>query len=218
MDQPSPVIDLSFEIRGTSVPADHGYALYAALARCLPWVHGDKATGIHPIRGQLIGGRMLALTRASRLVLRLPASKIPEAISLAGQRLDVDGAALTVGVPAVHPLHPSPSLASRLVVIRGFTEAGSFLEAVTRHLAELGVQGSAALVAHSRQLPLESKAGGRSPFVRRTLRISGREVVGFALRVEGLGPEDSLSLQAAGLGGRRRFGCGVFQGTGRTQA
>ena len=205
-----PVIDLSFELRGTSIPADHGYALYAALSRHLPWLHGNETAGIHPIHGQLIGGRQLALTRASRLVLRLPAGRLPEAIPLAGRGLDVDGATLTVGVPTVYPLHPVSSLVSRLVVIRGFTEAEPFLAALGRQLAERGVEGSAALVAHIRQGPLEGHTGGRYPFVRRTLRIRDREVVGFAVRVSDLGPEDSLDLQAVGLGGRRRFGCGVF--------
>jgi CRISPR-associated endonuclease/helicase Cas3 len=45
------------------------------------------------------------------------------------------------------------------------------------------------------------------------LRIRDREIVGFALHVDGLGATDSLRLQATGIGGRRRFGCGVFAPT-----
>jgi CRISPR-associated protein Cas6 len=46
--------------------------------------------------------------------------------------------------------------------------------------------------------------------IRRTLGIHGKQIVGFAVRVDGLSSEDSLTLQARGLGGRRRFGCGAF--------
>jgi CRISPR-associated protein Cas6 len=218
MGQEYPVLDLSFDLRGTTIPADHGYALYAAISRHLPWLHGDETAAIHPVRGHLVGGRQLALTRTSRLVLRLPVSSFPEAIRLAGRKLDVNGAALTVGVPTVHPLLLHPSLESRLVVIRGFTEAQSFLEAVARQLAERGIEGSAELAPHVHQHSLEARDGSRDRFVRRTLRIRDKEVVGFAVRVNGLSPEDSVKLQVLGLGGRRRFGCGVFVGTARPDA
>lgn len=210
MQQEIPIVDLSFDLRGTTIPADHGYALYAAVYRDLPWIHGNETVGIHPIRGQLIGQRQLALTEASQLVLRLPVARIPEAIRLAGRQLDLEQVPLLVGVPTVRPLLSRASVLSRLVVIRGFTEAAPFLEAVQRQLAERGISGSASLVPHRRERALEGQIGGREAVVRRTLRIHDREVVGFAVRVSGLGPEDSLDLQAVGLGGRRRFGCGVF--------
>jgi len=35
-------------------------------------------------------------------------------------------------------------------------------------------------------------------------------VVGYAVVVRGLDPEGSLRLQERGLGGRRRFGCGLM--------
>ena len=37
-----------------------------------------------------------------------------------------------------------------------------------------------------------------------------KEIVGFALRVEELTAEESIRLQEKGIGGRRRFGCGIF--------
>ena len=210
MEQQDPVVDLSFQFRGSSVPADHGFLLYSAVSRCLPWLHGDESVGIHPIHGQLIGQRQLALSQLSRIVLRLPASKIREAIRLAGQRLDLGGAALVVGVPTVRPLLPHPALLSRLVVIRSFTETEPFLGAIQRQLAQLGIAGSPSFVPRIRERPLEELAGGREVVVRRTVRIRDKEVVGFAVRVDDLEPRDSLVLQSVGLGGRRRFGCGIF--------
>jgi CRISPR-associated protein Cas6 len=215
MEQQTPVVglaavDLAFRVRGGPIPADHGYPLYSAVSRHLPWLHGDESVGIHPIRGQLTGQRQLALTRESRLVVRLPASKIPEAIHLAGRKLDLEGASLLVGVPTVFPLRPRPTLTSRLVIIKGFLEPGDFLDAARRQLAERGIDGVASLAQRRRAASLEGGAGGQGLAVRRTLRVHDREVVGFAVRVGELSPEDSLNLQAVGMGGRRRFGCGIF--------
>jgi CRISPR-associated protein Cas6 len=194
-------IDLSFAVRGGPIAADHGYPLFAALCRHLPWLHAGEEIGVHPIRGPLLGNRLLAIASESRLVLRL----------LAGKSLEVDGASLTVGVPTVTPLIPAATLRSRLVTIRGFTDAPAFLDATTRQLTELGVQATPQLLmrqAVSSTQGATDRAAGT--VLRRTLRIRDREVVGFALQVADLTAEESLLLQEAGLGGRRRFGCGIF--------
>ncbi len=102
-------------------------------------------------------------------------------------------------------------LLSRLVVIKGFLEPVPFLEAASRQLEALGIDGIAALVPRRENGAREgrSAAPAGSP-IRRTVRIHDREVAGFAVRVEGLTADDALRLQGAGLGGRRRFGCGIF--------
>lgn len=46
--------------------------------------------------------------------------------------------------------------------------------------------------------------------IRRTLRIRDKTVVGYALAVTELTADESIRLQEAGVGGRRRFGCGLF--------
>jgi CRISPR-associated protein Cas6 len=204
------VVDLVFRLRGTVVPADHGYLLYAAIAKEVPAIHGDGAIGIHPLQGRLVGGRRLALGRASRLVVRLSAERIPELLPLAGRQLDVGGDGLMVGVPEVRALRPAAALWSRLVVIKGFMEPIDFLEATQRKLAALSVEGRITLMRRRLRTPLEGGRGGQDSVVRRTLRVHDKDVVGFAVRAEGLGAEDSLRLQAVGLGGRRRFGGGVF--------
>jgi CRISPR-associated protein Cas6 len=206
-----PVVDLAFPTRGGPLPADHGYALFGALCRLLPWLHGEAAVGVHPIGGRLEGGRQLALMPGSRLVLRLGTDRIGSALPLAGKRLELDGTTLTVGVPSVRPLRPAATLVSRLVVIRGFMEPTEFLEAVRRQLLTLGVDGEAGLLVRRGDASLEGsgeRATGEP--VRRTLRVQDKTVVGFGVVVDGLSAEHSLRLQEAGLGGRRRFGCGVF--------
>lgn len=204
-------IDLDFGIRGDVVPADHGYGLFGAACRVLPWLHADEGVGVHRIGGRLVGGRTLALTPASRLTLRLAASRIHEALPLSGQVLDIDGATVQVGVPTVRPLVPAPSLLSRLVVIKGFQEAETFLEAARRQAEALGLEGRLALVGREHEGSVEGatvRAAGEP--IRRTLRVRDKVVVGFALAATELTADESLRLQEAGIGGRRRFGCGLF--------
>lgn len=204
-------VDLKFPARGDGVPVDHGYALFSALCRRAPALHDNPAVAVHPIGGTAIGGRRLRLGRHSAVTLRCAAEGIAPWLALAGQELALGPDKLRLGVPQVRALTPAASLYARLVVIKGFLEAGPFLEAARRQLAELGL-GSASpeLVSRAGSVSFEGKAGARSAELRRTLHIKGKTIVGFALRVCGLSAEESLILQEKGLGGRRRFGCGVF--------
>jgi CRISPR-associated protein Cas6 len=205
------IVDLSFPLRGTVIPADHGSLLYAAISRQIASFHSEGKIGIHPIRGRLVGQRRLSLTRASRLVLRLPSGRIAEAIPLVGQRLEVGEFGLDVGVPTVLPLRPAASLVGRLVTIRGFTEPVLFLEAARRQLRTLSVEAVASLLPRTAPQSVEGRTrGSEGTYIRRTLRLHDKEIVGFALRVDGLSPSESIQLQEVGIGGRRRFGCGLF--------
>ena len=64
-------IDIAFRISSTgSIPADHGYLLYSALSRRLPWLHESLDAAVHSIRGRQIGGRRMVLQDFSRLTVR----------------------------------------------------------------------------------------------------------------------------------------------------
>lgn len=205
------VLDVNFRVQGSWVPADHGYALFAAISRVAPDLHSDERVGIHPLLGAPAGERRLRLLPASRLQIRLPAEHLSRVLPLAGNTLEIDGAQLLVGVPTVHLLRPAPLVQSRLVVIKGFTEPEPFVGAARRQLEALGIGGRIELARVSADASHEGRASrpAGAP-VRRTLAIHGRQIVGFAVRVSELEPEASVRLQAAGLGGRRRFGCGLF--------
>jgi CRISPR-associated protein Cas6 len=181
-----PTIDVGFRLTGREIPADHGYALYGAVSRLVPWTHdpAQEALGIHPINGLLAGNRLLHLTPSSRLTFRLDSDHVRELLPLAGKELDLDGHELRVGVPTTYMLKPAATLRSRLVTFK--------------HRMETELEGREELTAD------------RSPFIRRTIRIHDKEVVGFAMEVSGLSADESLRLQETGLGGRRKFGCGIF--------
>lgn len=207
-----PVVDFQFPVRGGLIAVDHGYLLSAAISRIIPTFHGDETIGIHHIPGELDGGRLQRVGLRSFLTIRLPHERIKEALPLAGKALIIGEQQVRLGVPSTRALVPSPRLYSRLVVIKGFMEPGPFLEAVQRQLDAMQVKGIPSLVDQS-DIALanqEKTTGTRSPFLRRTIRIRDKEIVGFALSLTGLTAEESVLVQERGIGGRRRFGCGIF--------
>ena len=214
-----PIVDLAFRITGDSVPADHGYLLYSAVAAYLPALHNSNGedewsrVGIHPCAGTLTGNRELALRRTSRLIIRTPTELIGDFMVLAGRTLPLAGHNIHVGTPEVFPLKLSPNLHSRLVTIKTAESPAAFLEMARRQLDSLEIQGEIALKQTKQPAALEGNpARNRDTpvYIRRTLRIKEYEVVGYAVQVTGLTPEESRRLQEHGIGGRRRFGCGVF--------
>ena len=200
-------LDLDFPIVSpTTIAADHGYHLYSGLSRILPVIHADSDIAVHPIRGQQAGNRRLQLMPWSTLRLRLPQDMIGDVISLAGQSISIGQNKISLGVPSVKALEPSTALRSRLVIIKGFMEPEPFAEAVRRQLDKLGISAEVSVTIRQRMKPEES-----SPrFIRRTLRIKDKEVVGFEVILEGLLADESIAVQETGIGGRRRMGCGVF--------
>lgn len=207
------IVDLNFPIAGDSVPRDHGYALYGALSRALPEVHGARWLAVHPLSGRPNEKGRLHLVPSGSLRLRLPTDRIATVLALPGQTLDVAGAHVTVGAPTVHRLVSAASLDARLVVVK-------LTDVPTHDHATLGRRSldRPAIEERVRQelcRQLEKLDIGARPELRGHGRImvGGRAVVGFTVRVQGLSADDSLRLQINGLGGKRRMGCGVFRPT-----
>jgi CRISPR-associated protein Cas6 len=218
------ILDYLFPLTSSIIPADHGYFLYCAVTGLLPKVHLTGAAAedpdnpwarvaIHPIWGEPAGTRSIRIERTSRLAIRAPHELRSEFLSLAGKSLRVGQATIRLGIPAPRFLAPSERLRSRLVVIKGFQEPEAFLGAARRQMQALGIQGELSIPQRTALRPVEGWKGSQGGAeIRRTLQIRDKVVVGFALEVSGLSPQDSVRLQETGLGGRRRFGCGVFVG------
>jgi len=205
-------LDLVFRIQGERIPADHGYLLFSAVCGIVPPLHTEETLDVFPINGRLAGRREITLTPTSRLSFRVNPEHIPRLLPLAGKVLNLGGLRVRVGVPEVHALVPAARLYSRLVVIKGFLEPEPFLAAAQRQLDTLGIKGKPSLVPQPQIVAAnaDSATGSHSPFLRRTLRLRDKEIVGFAVRVEELTADESIRLQEQGLGGRRHFGCGLF--------
>ena len=190
-----PYVDLSFKLRSESqLWSDHGFALFGAVSRLLPDTHEANSLGILPISGAQVGNRKIQLDDRSRLTLRIPSGDIARWLALAGKSLDVAGTKLQVGIPEVRALHPSASVRSRLVTTKNCQDQSRFEAEIRRQLTAIGVSIQAIV----------------SVGKRRTIRIHGKEVVGYELIIEGLTADESIAIQTAGLGGRRHMGCGVF--------
>ena len=192
-------INVVFTVRGNKIPADHGYLLYSAISKEKKDLHETDYLGIEMISGMPFGDGLIVLPkRNAKLSLRIPADKFGEVIPLAGKSLKLGGHKIRLGIPIAQPLTASAKLYSRIVTIRGFTEIPEFLEAAKRQLDDLGIKGD---------LTLPDEDISRH---RRIITIRDKKIVGFSLVAKNLSDEDSLKLQAYGIGGRRSMGCGIF--------
>jgi CRISPR-associated protein Cas6 len=196
-----PYVELSFGVIGQTLPADHGYGLYSAIAHLCSDIHEQEGVSIQTISGKPDGEGKIYLSRQSQLKIRLPyePEKIALVLPLAGQQLKIGKHEIQLGIPQIFPLYPVDKLRSRIVTIKKFQEPEPFKDAAQRQLDALGIQGNLLL-------PL-NEAGEPS---RKAIKIKTYSVVGFSLIVTDLNEEDSLKLQAVGLGGKHRMGCGIF--------
>ena len=193
-----------FPARGVTVPMDHAYPLYGALARLVPAFHDPNAS----LRfAPLAGGRgetgRLRLADWSHLRVRLPDDAIRTALPLAGKALDVAGSVVRLGPPTVEALVPATTVESWLVTFKNGEEPDTFLATARTKLTEIDVTGEPTIRAF--------EAGPRAGEPRRrVIRLKGQNIVGYALVVSGLTADESIRLQESGLGGRTRMGCGFF--------
>ena len=205
-------VDLCFPLIGEIIPADSSYFVYSALSKLLPDLHHSPEIGIFSINGFPNKNRTLSLTPKSQLKLRLPTSKVSQYLTLAGQKLNIDSCEIKLKGGYQCSLIPTPRLYSRLVIIKGYMESDSFLTAASKQLKELNIQGEISLIP---QFQIEEKNrsslnGTHSSYLRRTLQIKHKAIVGYAVLAHELMAEESILLQEKGLGGRRHFGCGLF--------
>lgn len=202
-------VELDFNVLGQTLAADHAYPLYSALSKVLPAVHKAEWLGIHTLPGLKDGKGNIKLIPEPRLSLRLPVDRVPVVYPLAGKRVIVDEHTLRLGVPQIRILQPGTNLWARLVTLKlagskGQTaEAQSFLDGVRRQMEAMEIQAEVSLEVARDKAELD-------PYARRVLRIKDKTITGYGVYVSGLSNEDSLKLQAEGIGGRRRMGCGLF--------
>jgi CRISPR-associated protein Cas6 len=123
-------------------------------------------------------------------MLRLPRERVEQSFALSGARLDL-GDSVEVGSAHVRPLFAHGTLYSQFVMTATPDEAG-FHRDVSAELQSASV-GCKVVCGKMRRA-----------------QIQGAEVVGFSLMLHELSPEDSLRIQASGLGAGRKYGCGIF--------
>lgn len=199
---PDDVVDLAFTIACRCLPVDHAWALYAALRPLLPWLEGEEGAGVHPLHvadsgnGWMRPDRpddLLYLSRRTKLMLRVPQSRVAEAERLSGQVLDVTGNRLAIEKAAVRPLGTHPALFSRYLVTDGSLDENAFLAAVHTQLTALDIR------------PKKMVCG-----IERTIATPDKMLRTRSLMIADLAPAESVRLQQRGLGRLHHLGCGLF--------
>lgn len=185
------VTDIQFELRGSRLPVDHGYLLYKALTRLLGWLATEDRVGIQPIHGAETGTGELILNRRAKLVVRVPAERIQDLLTLTGQTIEIAGQTLRIGEGKLRPLVKHTPLFSHCVATGSDEETG-FTTDIIRMLDEMNI--TCRFVCGRRQ----------------TIATAEGTVSGYSLMLHGLPIEHSILVQQRGMGGHRRIGCGIF--------
>ena len=183
-------VDFAYAIAGASVERDYPAGLYAALRALAPWLDEEPSAAVHPLRGLTPAAGSLLLGGRSRLLLRVPESRIDACEQLQGRSLGLP-VPLAIGRASLRELLAHPVLHAKLVVT-GADDEGAFLAEVERALAGLA-------------LDCETIVGRRGE-----IAVGDQRLAGFSLMLHGLSAEQSLTAQAHGIGLHRKLGCGVF--------
>jgi len=186
-------VDLAFAVSGSRLPRDHSLGLWLALSHACPQLFDDATVAVLPVRGASAGEGGLVLQRRSRLLMRIPESKIDLALGLCGRQLDVAGAPVALGEAKTRPLAPYATLYAHRVAAVMDDEA-DFVKQATEELGRIDV--SADFIV------------GR----RTVTRGPQGELAGFSLMLAELPSRQSLALQVHGIGAHRGLGFGVFVG------
>lgn len=206
-------LELQFSLRGKTLPADHGYALYSAIKNLdlkeLKTTDNNIAsqTLISSISGIGNNQGIIYLNQNSRFMLRCPADEAQKWYQhLQNQVLDIRGHLIRLIQPRLTILKPNTTLKARLVTFKLKIDRWHsqnvpvyFLESCQKALDNLGVTAD---------VFIDSNAEGN--LAQRAMKIHGKNCLGYGVVVENLSEEDSIKLQCYGLGGRKHFGCGWF--------
>lgn len=201
---PDDVLDLSFAISCKQLPHDHAWALYKAVEKVLPWFGDDAVSGVHPIhvaessngwmRPEDDDEQLLIPSRRTRMIIRIPKVRLDDAQELTGTTLDIDGYPLTVGKPKEKPLANASVIFSRYVLSDKAEEENDFLQRMADEIQDIA------------DFKVKKMLCGKSHWVK----TDADSVYVRHLMIADLDNDPSIRLQQYGLGGGRKFGCGLF--------
>ena len=195
------VVDLSFKIKCKQLPTTHAWELSQAMYEILPWLSEEPEAGIHQIHGATSGngwerpadGELIHLSGRTRMNLRVPKTRVEQTKGLIGQKMDIAGHELEIGVLTEKSLIPLSTLFSRYVVVPEGLDEDDFMQWVVDELAKRNIKLRKMLcgIVHTIHTPDKS-------FETRSLMMAD------------LDKQTSIALQEQGIGGHRHLGCGIF--------
>ncbi|MEZ5479802.1 MAG: type I-MYXAN CRISPR-associated protein Cas6/Cmx6 [Thiolinea sp.] len=201
---PDDVLDVSFSITCKQLPQDHAWTLNREIARILPWFDAEPLAAAHSIhvaesgngwqRPEQDSAQLLIPSRRTRLSLRIPKQRLTDVQQLSGHTLDIDGYPLTVGTGKEKPLINASVIFARYVLSDQQEEENAFLQRMAQDIRKLtGVSVKKMMCGKSHAIGTPDGA----QFTRH-------------LMIADLDSEPSIRIQQYGLGGGRKFGCGLF--------
>ncbi len=188
------MIDLQFDLAGTTIPAETAQLLSDALQRLLPWLGEEKGAGIHHLKGAETnsGDTTLCINRRTKLFIRVPKARVDDMQRLTGQTLDLAGHTLQIGRFKPREFSPFSHLYSHFVDT-GSAGEEQFVQDVMREL-DGHFQLRCGFICGKAQ----------------TLQTASSPLHGFSLMLHEVPPHKSLQLQDEGLGRNHLLGCGIF--------
>ncbi|ACB50543.1 hypothetical protein cce_1193 [Crocosphaera subtropica ATCC 51142] len=206
-------LEIQCSVRGKTLPADHGYALYSAIKHICkeqqPLLLDNNNLSSEILLSSIPGvpdkNGLVYLNNKSRFRFRCPAEQATQWYRfLQNQVFDIRGHLIRLVQPRLTLPETSNVLKARLVTFRlekwNSQEAPfHFLESCQKALERIEVNGQAFIDSNY-----------QGDLALRAIKIREKNVLGYGVVVEGLNEDDSLKLQGLGLGGRKHFGCGWF--------
>jgi len=188
------MIDLQFDLMGSTIPADNALLLSDSLLAYLPWLSEDDRIGIQHIKGAETntGDASLNINRRTKLYLRAPKARVDELQQLVGKTLDLAGHDLQIGNFKTRAFSPFANIYAHFVDTGSTTEE-QFVQDVMREL--------------------DGHFHIRCGFIcgkRQTLKSASGPLFGYSLMLHDVPPHKSLQLQDEGMGRNRLLGCGIF--------
>ena len=188
------MIDLQFDLVGTTIPADNAQLLVDALLRLLPWLGEEAGTGIQHLKGAETnkGDATLNINRRTKLFLRVPKARVYDMQQLVGKTLDIAGHTLQIGSFKTREFTPFTNIYAHFVDTGAATEE-QFVQDVMREL-DGHFQLRCGFICGKPQ----------------TLQSASGPLHGYSLMLHNVPAHKSLQLQDEGLGRNRLLGCGIF--------
>ncbi|MDP2031085.1 MAG: type I-MYXAN CRISPR-associated protein Cas6/Cmx6 [Thiobacillus sp.] len=188
------MIDLQFDLIGSTVPADHALLLSDALLEQLPWLGEDPRIGIQHLKGAETnkGDTSLNINRRAKLFLRAPKARVDDLLELVGKTLVLAGHALQIGNFKTRAFSPFVNIYAHFVDTGSASEE-QFVQDVMREL-DGHFQIRCGFICGKQQ----------------TLKSASGPLFGYSLMLHDVPPHKSLQLQDEGMGRNRLLGCGIF--------
>jgi len=188
------MIDLQFDLVGSTIPADNALLLSEALLAQLPWLGEDNRIGIQHLKGAETntGDASLNINRRTKLFVRAPKARVDDLQQLVGITLSLAGHDLQIGSFKTRAFSPFGNIYAHFVDTGSATEE-QFVQDVMREL-DGHFQIRCGFICGKRQ----------------TLKSASGPLFGYSLMLHDVPPHKSLQLQDEGMGRNRLLGCGIF--------